>query len=896
MELSDPKLISPLLDGFLMGQPMSDHHGVRCCPAIQADTDERYIVKVVSIPASQVQLDALLLTGACTSEQQAKEYFKELAQDVTDEINILRRLSKLEGFLPYQGTQVEEMDNGIGYEIYLLSPYRRSLKKQMVKHPLTHLDAVNLGLDMCAALAISRRAGYLYVDLRPDNIYVTQTQGYRIGDLGFLSLSSLPYASLPEKYRSDYTAPEITDAMSSLNDTLDVYALGLVLYQVYNNGKLPFNLSAPGSMLPPPLYADYEMADIILKACAPDPKDRWADPAQMGQALVNYMQRNEVNDTPIIPLPTEPVAEEPEEEMLSPTAEEDDDGLAELLALIPDEEPPMQEELPEEAAETEEPVSEDSTDDAQPEAEDAPIDEDEPVEPDDEILLPVEEEPIDEVEDCIIPTEDEDIPDSDDSADVSDLEDSEDDLTQMLAQVDDLISHQLPDPVVVPAPIDIPIPPPIVPEEEAVPEEEPEEEAIDGLLAAVFPGASGEVIVSEDDVQPDSELESDVRPARRSIPKLWIGIGIAAIIIALLAFLCSHYYYTHYLQTIDSFRVIGSENEISVSITSDIDESLLTVVCTDTYGNAKTSPVTNGTAVFRNLNPNTQYRIYVEISGNHKLRGPTSSSYTTASQTKILDFIATVGPEEGSVVLKYTVDGPEPDYWCLEYSAKDIPARTIRLDGHTVTITGLTVGANYTFRLVPGSDLYLTGNYVLNYTVQETVYAQNPTITACGNGSLTVVWSAPAGVTDQAWRVRCYNSSGYDQIISSTTETTATFTGLDHATGYTVTISAVGVAKSVSTSVTANPITVTDFHTELTAPDSMTLTWDFTGTAPASGWILRYSVDGGAQQTMECATNQASIPLTPGSIYSFEVQPADAVTYFSSPFSYEATPEEPVQP
>lgn len=885
MEVSDPKLISPLLDGFLMGQPMSDHHGVRCCPAIQADTDERYIVKVVSIPASQVQLDAMLLTGACTSEQQAKEYFKELTQDVTDEINILRRLSKLEGFLPFQGTQVEEMDSGIGYEIYLLSPYRRSLKKQMVKHPLTHLDAVNLGLDMCAALAISRRAGYLYVDLCPDNIYVTETQGYRIGDLGFLSLGSLPYASLPEKYRSEYTAPEIADAMSSLNDTLDIYALGLVLYQVYNNGKLPFEQVATGSLLPPPLYADYEMADIILKACAADPKDRWADPAQMGQALVNYMQRNEVNNTPIVPLPPEPIPEEQEEALPSQIEEEDDDGLAELLALIPDEEPPMQEDLPEEAAAPEEPVSEDIAEAAEPETEDAPIEIDEPAETDNELLLPIEEEIIPDEEE-LTATDEEEISNSDDSAESSDPEEPEDDLTQMLAQVDDLISHQLPDPVVVPDPIDIPIPPPIILEQEDEPEEEPDEESVDGLLAAVFPNASGIEAASQDDTQPDSDQEAEKAPERRSIPKLWIGIGIAAIVIALLAYFCSHYYYTHYLQTIDSFHVIGSENEISVSINSDIDESLLTVICTDTYGNTKFSAVNNGTAVFRDLNPNTHYRIHVEISGNHKLRGPSSGSYTTSSQTRILDFTATIGPEDGSVVLNYTADGPEPDYWCLEYSAKDIPARTIRLDGRTVTVTGLTIGANYTFRLVPGSELYLTGNYALNYTVPEPVIAQNPTITACGNGSLTVVWTAPAGVVDQAWRVRCYNNSGYDQIISSTQDNTATFTGLDHTTGYTVTISAVGVGKSVSTSVTANPITVTDFHTERTAADSMTLTWDFTGNAPTSGWILRYSVDGGAQQTMECATNQAAIPLTTGSTYSFEVQPADDVTYFSSAFSY----------
>ena len=77
MELSEPKLISPLLDNFTMGGSFSDRHGISCCPAIKQDTDMRYIVKIISIPASQVQLDALLLTGAYHSSDDALRYFKE---------------------------------------------------------------------------------------------------------------------------------------------------------------------------------------------------------------------------------------------------------------------------------------------------------------------------------------------------------------------------------------------------------------------------------------------------------------------------------------------------------------------------------------------------------------------------------------------------------------------------------------------------------------------------------------------------------------------------------------------------------------------------------------------------------------------------------------------------
>ena len=152
MDLSDPKIIKPLLAGHVMGEPISSHHGVRCCPAISMDTDEKYIVKVISIPASQVQLDALLLTGAYPTKEAALSYFKELTDSAVGEAEILQQLSAIEGFRAYEGWQVVPMEEGTGYDVYLLSHYRPTLERYFKSKPMTHLSAVNLGLDLWAAL------------------------------------------------------------------------------------------------------------------------------------------------------------------------------------------------------------------------------------------------------------------------------------------------------------------------------------------------------------------------------------------------------------------------------------------------------------------------------------------------------------------------------------------------------------------------------------------------------------------------------------------------------------------------------------------------------------------------------------------------------------------------
>ena len=44
--MSEPKLISPMLDNFVMGDPISNRNGVQCCPAMHSDTDEKYLVKI----------------------------------------------------------------------------------------------------------------------------------------------------------------------------------------------------------------------------------------------------------------------------------------------------------------------------------------------------------------------------------------------------------------------------------------------------------------------------------------------------------------------------------------------------------------------------------------------------------------------------------------------------------------------------------------------------------------------------------------------------------------------------------------------------------------------------------------------------------------------------------
>ncbi len=850
--MAEPRLISPMLDGFMMGSPISEHHGICCCPAMKNETDEKYIVKVISLPATPSQLDALLLSGAYSDEDAALRYFKEQADGVLQEVDILEKLAEVEGFIPYTNCQIVPMESGKGYEIYLLSSYKRSLLKHFKRHSFTHLDALNLGLDLCAVLSVSRRNGYLFVDLKPSNIFVTDQRLFRVGDLGFVRLDSLKYASIPEKYLSVYTPPEIRDAFSSLNPTMDTYAIGLILYQTYNNGELPFNEEIqPGDPLPAPLYADYEMSEIILKACDPNPDMRWQDPMQMGQAIVSYMQRNGAVDTPIVPMPTQEELATLLQDAETEAAEAADADTPTDAEAQNESAEPEETEEPAEAADLEESVllSEDCSEEAIDAADDATAVSDE----------------IDEIAEVMDLIQQ----DADDAPALEELDESDasydtitSEVSDILNQADELAAIDVPEPVVAPDYVEVELPA----------AEEPETTIED---EDVLPPAKEEEKLtqeSEDTTNEEytDEFEDDSQSHTVQKNHHWLRNGLLVLTAILLLVGGFLFYKNFYLLPIEFITVEGSKDSLTVLVTTDIDETLLEVVCSDTYGNKIPAPVINGKAEFTGLVPNMAYNIKVVAKGFHRLTGSASTAYSTPIQTNIVQFDAVSGSTEDSVILSFTIKGPNCDEWAVDYSAEGEEVRTATFaDAHMVTLTGLTVGKEYTFTLNPKQSLYLAGQSEITFTPRKLIRAENLIATGFTGNTLSVKWSAPEDESVSGWSVRCHNDS-YSQTLV-TTDTSAVFEGVDPVAGYDIEVKAAGMSVSEKINVPANSVTVHNFNINTSDPSALTLTWDPSKPIPEDGWVLHYSIAGiGNDDTVPCSENKAVISsIIPNATYRF---------------------------
>lgn len=879
--MSIPKSVSPLLDNILIGDAISEHHGIRCYPAMHKDTGDKYIVKVISLPPSQTQVDALKLAGVVSDDDSIRHYFQERSIETITEIETLQALSRHEGFMPCEGYQLEPSEDGLGFDIYMLSPYRRSLERQFTKRPFTQLDAINLGMDICSALMACRRNGYLFVNLKPNNIYLTPNGEFKISDLGFLNMGNLKYATIPSQYISDYTAPEMKDAFATPNTSIDIYALGAILYSVYNGGVLP---SVDADVPPAPQYADEELAAIIVKACSKNPEDRWEDPAQMGQALVNYMQKNGAEDLPIVPpAPVEPEISASEEQ----EADREIQSIAALIADVEDE--PVAEEAsvtdaePEsDASIDEEPVCEDTA-----QLTDAPAEED--PEADDSIaeisalvtdaLSSQDEASVDAADDDV-PAEEtaEDAAAEDDGEEIDETEsedapitesDDENDIDAIIAQADALAALEVPSPVVPAEPSDI------AELEAALATEitECSEEAPADDVDEIPQDDSAEDSAEDSADDPDEYDEGEEEPRRRS-PVL--KILLAVLIVLLLAAGAFCFYKFYYMKTVDDIQLEGKQDRLTVFVTSEAEDSLFNVTCTASDGTKTVVPLINGMVEFSGLAPDTEYTITVGVNGFHGINGDITDTYHSPAETEIIDCTVVTGNMLGSAVISFNVEGPDSEHWVLTYKAEgDTQEQTVTFAGHTHTLMGLEKDVVYTGVITPVEDLYLVESAPISFTTTDLIQASDLHISSFEGNALTAQWTAPEEFTVTGWTVICTNDAGFKKSIE-TAETTATFTDLDMTKAYSVDVIAVGQSMKQSVSIGANAVTVKNIQADSSTTGVLKLSWEAT-TIPDGGWVVHYTAgDCPTEFTQACSENNVSIlPVIPATVYKIVIKAAD---------------------
>lgn len=171
-------------------------------------------------------------------------------------------------------------------------------------HPLPPGRTLDLVTQAGSGLRVLHDQGIVHRDVKPQNLLLrsTSSAGDRVlvADLG-VAKAMLHASGLTQVVGTPaYMAPE--QALGTGVDLrADVHALGAVAYQLLTgelarSGSVSDLLSA--TLPPPPTsYADLPpgVDDVLLRALAPDPADRWPDVASLVEALHETLDEPEVD-------------------------------------------------------------------------------------------------------------------------------------------------------------------------------------------------------------------------------------------------------------------------------------------------------------------------------------------------------------------------------------------------------------------------------------------------------------------------------------------------------------------------------------------------------------------------------------------------------------------------
>ena len=261
-------------------------------------------IKVTRVPHSDNEHRALRLEGM--TEMQARTYLEGIVRDMAAEIVAMESVKGYTNIVSIEDYKIVELKEELTWFIFIRMELLTSLNQRQSRRSLSESDVIRLGKDLCTALTVCRNKNIVHRDIKPENIFINEQGDYVLGDFGVARNMERLSGGMTRIGTFNYMAPELFNNTMRKTDIdtaalVDIYSLGLVMYQLMNQGWLPFieNISAMtpqsrqealnrrmrGEALPPPCLASKRLAQIILKACAFDPAKRYPSAEAMRQAL-----------------------------------------------------------------------------------------------------------------------------------------------------------------------------------------------------------------------------------------------------------------------------------------------------------------------------------------------------------------------------------------------------------------------------------------------------------------------------------------------------------------------------------------------------------------------------------------------------------------------------------
>ena len=256
-------------------------------------------IKIINIPGSQSELNSV--RSETGNDQAAREYFQNLVEECIQEIGTMEYFRGNSYIVSVEDFKVMEYLDAIGWEISIRMEYLTSFLDYCAEKQLQEKEVIQMGLDLSKALGYCRKLHIIHRDVKPENIFVSRFGDFKLGDFGIARELERTMSGFSKKGTYSYMAPEMYKG-EKYDSRVDIYSLGIVLYKLMNHNRLPFmnlekqfityrdkenalNKRMSGEQMDPPAEAGKLFGQIILKACAFDPDERYQTPEEFYRAL-----------------------------------------------------------------------------------------------------------------------------------------------------------------------------------------------------------------------------------------------------------------------------------------------------------------------------------------------------------------------------------------------------------------------------------------------------------------------------------------------------------------------------------------------------------------------------------------------------------------------------------
>ena len=237
--------------------------------------------------ASKKEFDgAITQANLCYVNFSKSAYDSENVNFINDEASFLKNLSKNTNMFNYIDIVVNNNPAKEKIELFIISEDLKSLGEIVRSKPLSDAEIVDFGIQLSTILEKLEQDNIFHGNINLENIFVTSDGKYKLGGFSDFEgkISDMSFVA-PEIYKKEN--PDFTT---------DIYSLGLIMYFLSNNNKLPFENDTTdknaaikqrfeGKSVSAPVNGSEKLKSVIVIACQANNANRWKNAGNIKNAL-----------------------------------------------------------------------------------------------------------------------------------------------------------------------------------------------------------------------------------------------------------------------------------------------------------------------------------------------------------------------------------------------------------------------------------------------------------------------------------------------------------------------------------------------------------------------------------------------------------------------------------